>query len=195
MGLRLKPFLSATLLGLAVVSTPALSQDSAWYIGAGGGETKFKNGCTAVPGPGSCDDNGTYWKVFGGYQFNTNFGVEIGYIDFGKMERQTTGVASDSFDATGFESVLVATIPFTQAFGIYGKFGIYGWNVDYVATGTVNTRADTSGRDMTYGFGARYDLTKNIALRLEWQRYFDMGDQFTGNFDVDAYLLGIVFKF
>ena len=195
MGLRLRPILSAAMLALAVVSTPALSQDGGWFIGAGGGQTKFEGGCTAFPGPGSCDDNGTYWKVFGGYQFNAYFGFELGYADFGKMERQTTGVGSDTFEATAFESVLVVTIPFTQAFSIYGKYGIYRWDVDSSATGPAAFTASSSGRDITYGFGVKYDLTKNFALRLEWQRYFDVGDALTGSFDVEASLLGIAIKF
>jgi len=194
MRLRFKSLLTAVLLALAVVSTPAWSQDEGWYIGAGGGSTKFRSACNGFAGPGSCDDNGVYWKVFGGYQFSSYFGFEIGYVDFGKAELQTTGV-SDTFEATGFEANLVVTVPFTEAFALYGKFGIYRWDVDRVVTGTGAFTADGSGSDMTYGLGARYNLTNSIALRAEWQRYFSMGDAFTGGYDVDAYLLGIAIKF
>jgi len=195
MGLRFKSLLTAVLLALAVVSTPAWSQDEGWYIGAGGGSTKFRSACNGFAGPGSCDDNGVYWKVFGGYQFSAYFGIEIGYVDFGKAERQTTGV-SDTFEATGFEANLVVTVPFTQAFALYGKFGTYRWDVDRVVTGAGAFTAGDTGSDLTYGLGARDNLTNSIALRAEWQRYFSMGDGFTtGSFDVDAYLLGIAIKF
>jgi OOP family OmpA-OmpF porin len=185
------------MLALAVVSTPALSQDGGWFIGAGGGITKFKGACsaTAFSGPGSCDDNGTFLKVFGGYQFNAYFGFELGYADFGEMERISTGVGTNTFEAKGFESTLVVTVPFTPAFSIYGKYGLYRWDVDSASTGPAAFTASNTGRDITFGFGAKYDLTKNVALRLEWQRYFDVGDAITGSFDVDASLIGIAIKF
>lgn len=195
MGLRLKPFLRTLLLALVTVSAPAWSQDAGWFIGAGGGQTKYQDGCATFTGPGSCDDNGIFWKIFGGYQFNSIFGFEVGYADFGKKEQTTTGVGSDNLDANGVEAVLVLTVPFTQDFGIYAKYGIYRWNLERVVTGPGAMSVDTSGRDITFGFGARYYLTRNIAIRLEWQRYQDMGDAFTGDFDVDAGLVGIVFKF
>jgi len=195
MGLRLKPFLTTLLLALVTVSAPALSQDAGWFIGAGGGQSKFRDGCATFAGPGTCDDNGAFWKVFGGYQFNSFFGFEIGYADFGKNEQTTTGVGSDTFDATGAEAVLVVTVPFTQDFGIYGKYGIYRWDVERVVTGPGAMSVDTDGRDITFGFGARYNFTKSFSLRLEWQRYQNMGDAFTGDFDVDTGLIGIAFKF
>jgi OOP family OmpA-OmpF porin len=183
------------MLALVTVSAPALSQDAGWFIGAGGGGTKFENGCSTFTGPGTCDDNGIFWKVFGGYQFASFFGFEVGYADFGKSEQTATGVGSSTIEANGAEAVLVLTVPFTQGFGIYGKYGIYRWNVEKVVTGPNAISVDTSGTDITYGFGMKYDLTKNLALRAEWQRYQNMGDAFTGDFDVDAGLFGIVFKF
>jgi len=155
MGLRLKPFLTTLLLALVTVSAPALSQDAGWFIGAGGGQSKFRDGCATFAGPGTCDDNGAFWKVFGGYQFNSFFGFEIGYADFGKNEQTTTGVGSETFDATGAEAVLVVTVPFTQDFGIYGKYGIYRWDVERVVTGpgamSVTPTGETSRSDSAPG--------------------------------------------
>jgi OOP family OmpA-OmpF porin len=195
MGLRLKSLLTAATLALAVASSPALSQDEGWYIGAGAGGTKFRTACDGFTGPGSCDDNGFYWKVFGGYQFNRYFGFELGYMDFGKAERQTTGVGTDTFEATGFDVNFVVTVPVTQGFAFFGKIGTYRWDVDRVITGTGAATSDATGTDMTYGLGARYNVSQSISVRAEWQRYFSMGDAFTGGFDVDAYLLGIAIKF
>lgn len=195
MGLRFKSLLIALLLALVTVPAAAQSQDSGWYIGAGGGESKYKGGCATWTAPGSCDDNGLYWKVFGGYQFNSYFGFEIGYADFGKKEQTTTGVGSDNLDGNGVDAVLVLTVPFTEAFGIFAKYGIYHWNLERVVTGPGAMSVDTNGRDITFGFGARYNFTRSFSLRLEWQRYQNMGDAFTGDFDVDTGLIGIAFKF
>lgn len=196
MTLRYRTFLTAALLALGVASTPALSQDddAGWFIGAGGGVSKFKDGCTILAGAGTCDDNGSYWKAFGGYRFNPYFSYELGYADFGELVR-TTGVGSATYEATGIEIVLVAAIPLSREFSLYGKFGLFRWDVDRTDVGTGAGTTSAKGKDMTYGFGVNYNLTRSIAARMEYQKYFDVGDAITGTFDVEAGLLGIVFKF
>ncbi|MCZ7599083.1 MAG: hypothetical protein M5U09_17195 [Gammaproteobacteria bacterium] len=61
------------------------------YIGPAIGQSKHHDAediCTSVAGlPGvSCeaDDTDTAGALFGGYEFNRYFGVEIGYHDFGE---------------------------------------------------------------------------------------------------------------
>lgn len=197
MRLRFRPFLAAALLALGVASTPALSEDAGWFFGAGGGISKFKGGCAGVIiGPGSeCDDRGTYWKVFGGYQFNSYFGYEVGYADLGELTRSIAGVSTDTLEAKAVEMVLVATVPFDQTLAVYGKYGLYHWEIDRTVVGVGAGTTEASGRDSTYGFGVKYSLGRNIALRMEWQRYLNVGDAVTGTFDVDVALLGVVLKF
>ena len=196
MRLRFRPFLTAALLALGVASTPALSQDndSGWFIGAGGGISKFKDGCAILTGAGTCDDNGSYWKAFGGYRFNPYFSYEIGYADFGESVR-TTAAQTATVEATGIDIVLVVTIPLSREFSLYGKYGLYRWDVDATVTGTGAGTASANGNDTTYGFGVNYNLAKNITVRMEYQKYFDAGDAVTGTYDINAGLLGIVFKF
>jgi len=193
MTLQFRPLFAAAMFVLGAASAPALAQDSGWFIGAGGGISKYKSGCAALVTPGTCDDNGNYWRVFGGYQFNSYFGYEMGYGDLGELTRTTTGVGSDNVEAKVLEAVLVLTIPLVDSFSVYAKYGIYSFDADRTVTGAATVNA--KGREMTYGFGAKYDLTKNIALRAEWQHFFDVGDSGTGTFDVNAGLIGIVFKF
>jgi len=52
------------------------------------------------------------------------------------------------------------------------------------------------GKDTTWGLGAKYNLSSNVALRLEWQRYYDVGDSsITGKSNIEVWSLGIVLKF
>ena len=194
MTLRFRPFLTAALVALGVASAPAQSQerDDGWFIGAGGGISKFKNGCTILSGAGTCDDNGAYWKAYGGYRFNPYFSFELGYADFGEVKRET-GAASATMEATGIDIVLVATMPLNREFSLFAKYGLYRWDVDVAVSGAGEVSA--KGKDVTYGFGANYHFTKNIAARMEYQKYFNAGDAVTGTYDIDAGLLGIVFKF
>jgi opacity protein-like surface antigen len=45
------------------------------------------------------------------------------------------------------------------------------------------------------GAGVGYDLTRNVALRAEWDRYFRVGDASTGRGDIDQYTVGVAYRF
>ncbi len=184
------------------ISPLVLAQDAGFYVGAALGQSKLKDACEGVTL--ACDDKGTGWKIFGGYQFNKNFGAEIGYVDLGKATANgvITGVAvSANAKAKGWELLGVGTFPIADKFSAYGKLGFFRWDVDVSATAVVpgfsaTASASDKGTDFTFGVGLKYDFTKNVGARLEWQRYNGLGDSATtGTSDVDLFSLGIVFKF
>ena len=48
------------------------------------------------------------------------------------------------------------------------------------------------------GLGAQYNFTPSVGLRLEWERYFEVGGKdatSTGEADIDLITAGLVFKF
>lgn len=195
MKLRIEPLLVAALLALGVASTPALSQDAGWVIGAGGGRSHFNDGCLQPVAPGAaCDDGASTWRAFFGYQFNAYLGYEIGYADFGKMKQSVGGVEVATFETTAIDAVLVANIPVSQSFAFFGKVGYFSWDLDRDIAGVGTT--SVSGGDMTYGFGVKYNLTKNISLRAERLRYLNVGDEnLTGSADVTVDLLSLAIRF
>jgi len=197
MNFQFRNLLTAGLLALVAVSTPALSQDTGWYAGLGVGQSKAKDACTGVAGPGiSCDDTDTAWKIFGGYQFNANFGAELGYTDLGEVSATFAGFGSATIESKGIELLGVGTYPINQQFSIFGKLGFFRWDVDANdGTGLVGSVSD-SGTDLTFGFGVKYNFTKNVALRAEWQRYTDVGEtNTTGMADVDVLGVSVIIKF
>jgi OmpA-OmpF porin, OOP family len=197
MNLRFSAFLIVATLALGAVSTPALPQDAGWFIGASGGQSKGMDGCAGFGGSGvACDDTGTAWRVFGGYQFNPYLGFEIGYADFGKfIKRSVPGTVVD-FQGEAIDTVLLITMPFTPQFSLFGKWGIFHFEMDRNITGVGAGKTSVDGNDTTWGLGAKYNLSRNVALRLEWQRYYDVGDaSIFGKTDVEVWSLGIVVKF
>lgn len=190
MNLQTKKLVSAALFALVAISTPALSQqDTGWYAGFGIGQAMHDVQCAAGE---SCDDKDTAFKIFGGYQFNTYFGVEVGYTDLGKATITDAGGVT-KFEVAGFEVVGVGTLPINQQFAVYGKLGFFRWDLDASAPGI---SIGETGTDLTYGIGVRYYFTKNLAVRAEWQRYNDIGnDATTGKSDSDFIGVGLVFKF
>ena len=96
--------LTGLVAATAGISPLAFAQDRGWYIGASGGQSDIKDFCgNPVPVGTSCDNTGSSWTVFGGYQFNKYLGVELGYTDISEnkasnsvttstLERQGCGV-------------------------------------------------------------------------------------------------------
>jgi len=198
MNLRFKPFFTAALVALGVASAPALSQqETGWYAGLSVGQSKAKDACTGTAFTGiTCDDSDTAFSIFGGYQVNRNLGLELGYVDLGEATASGLG-ATASAKSKGFELLGVGTYPINQQFDVYGKLGFFRWDLDLSASGPGGSISlSESGTDLTYGFGVKYSFTKNVGMRVQWQRYNDIGKEATtGTSDVDVISVGVVFKF
>ena len=175
------PAMAAPATGAAV---------SGWYAGAGGGWSSFNgNAVDLAPGLASetytvtkLDDDSTGWKVFGGYQFNKNWAAELAYTDLGKFSFEAdvtvspyaTGTEIGKAKPACWSLSAVGILPVGNNFSLLGKAGICRWDdhasVVYPATGTVEP-VESTGTDLTFGLGAKYDATRNLGVRAEWERF------------------------
>jgi OOP family OmpA-OmpF porin len=185
---------SAALL-LALGTSSAVAQESAWFVGAGVGQSKIKDFCDGFVG--ACDDSDTSWKIFGGYQWNRYFGVEAAYVDFGKGTANGSllgvSVAGFSAKAWGLSAQAVGTLPIGDQFGLFGKLGLAYSKADLsgtVAGIPISTDDDDFG--LTFGFGAKFNFTRNWGMRVEWERFQDVGGF---DDDVDLISVGVVYTF
>jgi OOP family OmpA-OmpF porin len=190
--MRLKLFLLATLAVLGTAPRPALSQDAAWYVGLGAGRLKADE-CS--PAPAACDDKDTSWKLFGGYQFNRYLGYELAIVDMGKKSASLAGIGQATANLRSFEMTLTAALPLGERLSAYGKAGIFTWDIDYDLPPGFIGSADSHGNDYTFGLGVKYQFTRSFAMRLEWQRYNDLGDATTGRFNADTFGVGALVSF
>ena len=186
-----------TAVGLMLGSAPALSQDAGWFVGAGIGYMKTDDTCPVTAAPGSnCEDEDTVWKIFGGHQFNPYLGVEFALVDLNDRPVTVTGLGSANAKFRIFELTLLGTLPITQRAAVYAKAGLFHWDVDFELAAGASGYADANGNDYTYGLGVKYQFSRNAALRLEWQRYNDVGDPgTTGQFNADVFGIGALFRF
>lgn len=177
-----------------LVAVPALAQDQGWYVGAHLGEAKAKDACDGVSGPGiSCDDKDTMFRILGGYQFNKNLAVELGYNDLGEVS--ASGAFSAKIEATVWEAVAVGSWPFTPQFSAYGKLGLYRGETDFSTNNPAFGSESETNTDLTYGIGVRWDFTKNLGVRAEYQIYKDLGGGNIGESDVNVMSIGGIFRF
>lgn len=209
--MKIKSLVALSALAFAASSAMA----DGWYAVGSIGQAKIKdidqagidaelidNGVTGLSS--SADKTDTAYKLQAGYQFNKNFALEGGYFNLGKATYAaafTGGVANASVKADGWSLSAVGILPLNEQFSLFGKLGAAYNTVKANATGTGGGSTITwSDKDSNvgavYGIGASYNLTKQIALRAEYEVYDKIGkDDTTGESKVDMWSLGVVYKF
>lgn len=202
----MKKLCVAVFLSLVAAGVSA-EQGAGWYVGAGLGQTKADVDCTAdysaIFADISCDadDKDSAWKLFAGYQVTRNAAIEFGFVDMGEFTIDGTDSFFGSTRATaegdGFTITGVGSMPVGTGVDLIGKIGLLMWNVDTtIATSNFGSASeDDSGTDLTFGFGAAINLGRNAALRLEWERFSDVGDDdTTGQSDVDMLSASVLLR-
>ena len=194
------------------IAGAANAKDSGWYLGAGVGQVDYDSPISeseadanlaynGITGTTSIDDTDTGWKLFGGYQINRNFALELGYVNLGEFgldidfTAPVAGSANASIEVDGFALSGLGILPIGDKFGVFGRVGAYAWEANADATvsvsgiGTVSLSDDEDGTDFFYGIGAKYDFMENFGARVEWERYDIDGD------DVDLISGSLVYIF
>jgi OmpA-OmpF porin, OOP family len=171
--------LAAVLVSGSAMALPAAAQMTmnSPYVGASIGRADYR----------TADQTDTAWRLFGGYQFHRNFSAELGLHHLGEVDQ-----AGGARDALIWEAVGVGAFPVANALSVYGKLGAYYGKSEFRSA--LGSGDDTNG-GLTYGFGAQYDVARQVAVRLEWQRYDQVGGNRTGETDIDVLNLGVVYRF
>lgn len=196
----MKQIIGAALVSAAMLAGSASAQGidrHSFYLGGHIGEATAKGACDDFSGASgvSCSDSDTSWKILAGYQINRNFAAELGYIDLGEVKASGPG-GTASIKSQAFDLVGVGILPLGDRFSVYGKLGIYHATSDAQArTVLLNADASDDATDLTFGFGASFDITRQFALRGEWQRYTDVGGSDIGKADVDVFSVGALWRF
>jgi OOP family OmpA-OmpF porin len=156
-------------------------------------------------GGNSVDTSDTGYKFFGGYRITPNIGAEIYYANLGdstfrgqagaQVDHWCTGRISSEVEVDGFGASLLGNVPAGRDFNIYGKVGIFAWDWDARETDSCGTFRDSeSGTELAFGAGVSYQINYMTSVHLEWERYKDILDGSTGEFDVDFFSVGLSFS-
>jgi OOP family OmpA-OmpF porin len=163
----MKAGISIALLGALMLAAPFAARSQA-YVGAAVGQSKFEV------------ENDAAAKVFGGYQFSPSFAIELGAHALG-----STTVGNRSADFSAIDLSYFGTLILSKGVSVHGRIGVY--------------RADITarGNDVgpTYGLGVGYALTRNAALRAEWQRFAKLGPGSEPEMNIDVLYLGASYRF
>jgi OOP family OmpA-OmpF porin len=191
--------LLASFAAQAQTPSPQLKMDTGFYVGLGVGRAEVREFCTTVSG--QCDSKDQTWNLYLGYQVNRFFAVEAGYTDLGDATVSGViagvGPASLRMSNKAWEIVGVGLLPLPNSnFAFFGKLGAIRYKSSLVGGGAFVGAVDDNGTELTGGVGVQYSFTRELAGRLEWQRYYNLGG---GNIgirpDVNALRLGARYKF
>jgi OOP family OmpA-OmpF porin len=204
----------ATLAALTVTSSlTAFADDAGWYAGFNAGQSRAKiddgrivNGLVSAGFTTtsiSNDDRHFGYKVFGGYEFNRYFALESGYFDLGRFgftaDTIPAGSLRGDIKLRGANFDAVGSVPIGEQFSLFARAGLnYAEARDtFAGTGSV-TVIDRSPHkwapNVKFGFGAQYDFTRSVGMRIEAERY-KINDAVGNKGDVDLYSAGLVFRF
>jgi OOP family OmpA-OmpF porin len=210
------PRLVALCVGAALFGTTASASAQAhWYLGATLGASNANINHEVVPVTGATssifltDSRDPGFKVFAGYRVNPYFAVEGGFAWLGEFQATnqvtapTSGALSADVRVIGLYLDAVPTLPVGGGVSIFAKLGVLLSEVRTTRStyGTVtpapglNATDSTDRPNLSYGLGLQYDFRKNATMRFVWERYIDVGNANTGEFNIDLYSGGLLFRF
>ena len=186
--MKKETWLAGLGLAAALAAAPAAAQ---LYAGGSVGYTQYKDICDVVAPGVTCDDNDTGFRVFGGYQFNQHFALELGFADLG--ESSGSGApgnfiveAKEAFDLS-----MVFSLPVANRLSLLFRLGAHRTRTTVEDTGLEEAK---TGSAFTLGAGAEYSFGK-LGIRAEWQRYDNISGGTVAETDVDVFSIGALYRF
>jgi OmpA-OmpF porin, OOP family len=118
---------------------------------------------------------------FVGVKFTDWFGIEGSWTDFNRVDNGTS-----RFDADGKGLAAVISAPIGRFSSIFAKAGQFWWDANSRLGAAVG---DRDGNDPFFGAGLNLGFNRNVALRLEADRYD------VSNVDLDTGTIGLQLLF
>ena len=157
----MKKIAIAVLLSVAMGS--AVADEMHMYVGARAGQAKTNIDNNTYNNSTLTSTNPTGWGLFVGHIINPNFAVEAEYLNFGEIKAGTGSAKSTGFSLSG-----VGSLPMNEQFSLFGKLG---YALITGKPGGSFTGADAKSNALTYGFGAQFNLSPSLGVRLGWDKY------------------------
>jgi len=198
---------------------PALAQGgTGWYVGGGIGSAKadFVQSDFTALAPGAtyrADDDDIAGRVFGGYRVAPNFAVEFGLASLGQYRHRYTSGADNAvidYDASALTVAAAANLPLAGGFSLNARAGIAFTYAELRERRNDNSLVDTpfcpdsfwysdctsQSTNLYWGLGAQFDITRNWGIRLDYDNYGEVGEEFeTGRADIETASVNFVWRF
>ena len=159
----MKKILTACAVAAAsLMAAPVFAQG---YVGLGFGSSRISGFDSGAISGGNANKGMT--KIYGGFQFTPNWGLEAQYSDLGNRNVTIAGVPAGSFRTSQFSIAGTGTLPLSSGFSLLGKLGISANRLNASAgLGPVN-----NANSMLIGVGVAYNITPALSARLEYEDF------------------------
>lgn len=182
-----KIILAATAIaGLIGVST-AFAGDNGMYLLGGVGKTIVgDSGQSSVDNVLASSGGGGFsssmnapilYKLQVGYQLDQNWALEGGYIgsrnvNYSASGGNLAGTITSSSRINGWNLTTVGALPLANGFSILGKVGLAAMQ-ELATVRAAGFTDSTTGSNIhiSYGIGAKYDLSNTVFIRFDMDRY------------------------
>ncbi len=135
-------------------------------------------------GIGGGNDMDGAWNLIAGYRVHRNVAVELGYTDLRRLN--INGHQLD--DGTAIELSALGILPLNESFSVFGRLGGYRGRAK-------GDGFDEKHGDLTFGAGGEFLATRDLGVRVQWQRYTGFGGGGLGSKDEDVFLVNGVYYF
>ncbi len=138
------------------------------------------------------DESDTAAGIRGGYMFNDYFGVELGYIDFGRYTAGGDRPGNQiDLDADAFNAAIVINFSIADNIDLYGRIGAY--QIDVASSSIVAGVMLQEDQDETEAYGAlgvEWDLGE-----LNFFAELSKADTDTNDLTIDVATIGVKFEY
>lgn len=188
----IKKILTPAIICTSAMVAPAHAQEPAdrdqtgLYLGANYGLFKSRGD--------DFEDENDYLEALVGYRFNSFFGLEANYANFGEF-----GGDLASAEVDGWGVAAVGFIPVSDSFNIYAKVGQFFSTVDVEVAGFQD---DFDDEQIFYGLGVSFAVAEPLDIAVEYNRYkVEVDDSDwpveldSSDTDIDTVKVGVRFTF
>ena len=192
---------AAAVLAVAGLVRGVSASAQGFYLGASAGNSNIDDDITTgLITSGTVDGKSSGYKLFGGYQFNDYFGLDLAYVDLGKAALQRIllrdpscrrhGGSLGSQHGRGRHPAGESEICRVRQGWVCSRGKPRRKTLPWVC----RSRMLRTGTDFSAGLGMSFHFTRNLSARVEWERFgltgydFDLGH-------VELLSLGMVYRF
>jgi OOP family OmpA-OmpF porin len=199
--------------GATSVDTQGSKEDRDEAVAIPTAELLLSEGLDVVGIESSLDDSDIGWGLEVGYRFNRYIAVEAGYVDLGEALYEAIITADDGFEtfpveassrfvSSGPTAAVLGMLPISERFDVHAKAGMYFADTRYrarvrdvdFAENVLHNEVKAGENEIFLGLGGAWNISEGYALRFEYQRFLDVGDDDTAETDVDLISLSLLFR-
>ena len=176
---------------IAALAAPIAAQAQNAYVGGNVGRAEQKVEVSGL----SFKENDTGFKLYGGYNFTKNVGIEGGFVDMGDAKRSGNG-ASISSKAQSIYVAATGTLPLNEQFALFGKAGVATTHVKLNGSAPgYSAHASDNQASPFVGVGASFALNNKVSFVAEYEYFGKIAKDGDDSIKANLFSAGVRYSF